>query len=409
MKEKDRAVVLREDSVPAPVAPDGGEWVRLSDIKPEKVSWLQSSRLALGKLTVWDGDPGIGKGFALISLFAAVSTGAELPGGGSFGPRDVILLSSEDGLGDTIRPRLDAAGGDASRIHVLSFVRHKGQKFFPSLKRDMQVIEEKATETKAALLGVDPFLGFLGVKDAHKDSDVKEALGPFAQMLDRLKLAAIGIRHLSKSQVAQSLYRGGASIGIIGSARSGFLIALDPDDEGRRIVAATKANLCPMPPSLAFRIAGTPNGSARALWEPRTNEHRADALLRAAIDTQGAKRATTEAAEWLSGALKDGPILSKELEEECQAKGISFKTVRSAAEKMRVLIEREKGKKGRGLWTWRLPEREPQKPIADLLSLPRTQGKKEEGKKPSLPSSPSSLIPLLSLSSVPERDDEEGT
>jgi hypothetical protein len=334
---------------------DGGSWITLSDVAPEQVAWLQLHRVALGKLTLWDGDPGLGKGFAVTSLGAAVSTGSELPGRGNFGPRDVILLSSEDGLADTIRPRIDAAGGDPARIHVLSFVRYKGQKFFPSLRRDMDIIEEKAVKHGAALLVIDPFMGFLGVKDSHKDADVKEALGPFAQMLDRLKLAAIGVRHLNKSQVASSLYRGGGSIGIIGSARSAFLFAADPDDENRRIVAATKANLCPMPPSLAFRIAGTPNGSARAIWEPRTNEHRADALLRSAIDTQGAKRAGSEAAEWLSGALKDGPVPSKELEEECRAKGISFKTVRDSGAKLRVLIEREKGKKGRGAWTWRLP------------------------------------------------------
>lgn len=336
--------------------PDGGEWIRLSDVAPERVTWLQPSRLALGKLTLWDGDPGLGKGFALMSLFAAVSTGSELPGRGEFGPADVILMSSEDGVADTLRPRIDAAGGDPSRIHLLSFVRREGKKFFPSLSRDMDVIERKAKETGAALLGIDPFMGFLGVKDAHKDADVKEALGPFAQMLDRLRLAAIGIRHLNKSQVASSLYRGGGSIGIIGSARSAFLFAADPDDENRRIVAATKANLCAKPPSLAFSIKGHPNGSARAIWEPRTNEHRADALLKSAIDTQGSKRAGTEAGEWLAGALKDGPVHVKDLEDECRAKGIAFSTVRDVRERLGVVIEREtKGKKGRGAWFWRLP------------------------------------------------------
>jgi hypothetical protein len=386
---------------PSTGGPDGGEWIRLSEVAPERVSWLQPSRLALGKLTLWDGDPGLGKGFALMSLAAAVSTGSELPGRGEFGPADVILLSSEDGLADTIRPRLDAAGGDPSRIHVLSFVRRKGEKFFPSLKRDMDVIERKVAETRARLLGIDPFMGFLGVKDSHRDADVKEALGPFAQMLDRLKLAAVGIRHLNKSQVASSLYRGGGSIGIIGAARSAFLFAADPDDGNRRIVAATKANLCPMPPSLAFTIRGTPNGSARAIWEPRTNEHRADALLRSAIETQGAKRAGVEAAEWLAGALKDGPVLSKDLAEEGAAKGVAFKTVREAGKKLGVLIEREKGKKGRGAWMWRMPG------TGDLVSLPRRTETRKEGKEgASFPSSPSSLLPLVSLSPQSEEEEE---
>lgn len=342
-------------AAPPGVGPDGGEWITLSNVAPERVSWLQPSRLALGKLTLWDGDPGLGKGFGFISLAAAVSTGSELPGRGEFGPADVILLSSEDGLADTLRPRLDAAGGDPARIHVLSFVRRKGEKFFPSLKRDMDVIERKVEETGARLLGIDPFMGFLGVKDAHKDADVKEALGPFAQMLDRLRLAAVGIRHLNKSQVASSLYRGGGSIGIIGAARSAFLFAADPDDESRRIVAATKANLCPKPPSLAFRIAGTPNGSARAIWEPRTNEHSADALLQSVVDNQGSKRVGQEAAEWLARALKDGPRDADELKDEAvNGQGFVWETVKRAKPGLGVVTRKKVGVKHGG-WTWQMP------------------------------------------------------
>jgi hypothetical protein len=338
--------------------PDGGEWIRLSDVAPERVTWLQPSRLALGKLTLWDGDPGLGKGFALMSLFAAVSTGSELPGRGEFGPADVILMSSEDGVADTLRPRIDAAGGDPSRIHLLSFVRREGKKLFPSLRRDMDVIEEKAVKTGARLLGIDPFMGFLGVKDAHKDADVKETLGPFAQMLDRLKLAAIGIRHLNKSQVATALYRGGGSIGIMGACRSAFLFAQDPDDENRRIVAALKANLCAKPPSLAFSIKGTPNGSARAIWEPRTNEHTADALLKSAIESQGVKRAGQEAGEWLADALKDGPREADELKDEAvNGQGFSWRTVENASGRLAVSKMKKRGVKYGG-WTWSLPGKE---------------------------------------------------
>jgi hypothetical protein len=342
--------------------PDGGVWVTLSDVQPERVSWLQPSRLALGKLTLWDGDPGLGKGFALMSLFAAVSTGSELPGRGEFGPADVILLSSEDGIADTLRPRLDAAGGDPERIHLLSFVRRKGVRFFPSLSRDMDAIEEKVVKTGAKLLGIDPFMGFLGVKDAHKDADVKQTLGPFAQMLDRLKLAAVGIRHLNKSQVATALYRGGGSIGIMGAARSAFLFAADPDDENRRIVACMKSNLCAMPPSLAFTVKGMPNGSARAVWEPRTNEHRADSLLKSAIDAQGTKRAGQDATEWLADALKDGPREADDLKDEAvNAQSFSWDTVKRASMRLGVAKAKEHGVK-HGPWRWSMPGQEKTSP-----------------------------------------------
>jgi hypothetical protein len=353
---------------PINATPDGASWITLSDVEPERVEWLQPRRLALGKLSLLDGDPGLGKGLVLMSLFAAITTGGELPGLGSFGPADVILMSSEDGIADTLRPRLDAAGGDPARVHLLEFVRCRGVKLFPSLKRDMAALEEGVMKWGARFIGIDPFMGFLGVKDAHKDADVKETLGPFAQMLDRLKVAALGIRHLNKSQVAASLYRGGGSIGIIGAARSAYLLAQDPDDEGRLIVAATKANLCAKPPSLAFRIAGTPNGAARAVWEPRTNEHTADALLQGALDKQGSKRVGQEAEEWLTGALRSGPRETDELKDEAvNGHGFSWKTVERAKKKLGVAARKKAGAKHGG-WTWRLSTDAESRP-----SDPRTQ------------------------------------
>jgi RecA-family ATPase len=94
----------------------------LSEVKPESVWWLWPGRLPLGKLAVLDGDPGLGKSAVTLDLAARVSAGLDLPDGGRCGPAGVVLLSAEDGLADTIRPRLDAAGADTERIVALSTV-----------------------------------------------------------------------------------------------------------------------------------------------------------------------------------------------------------------------------------------------------------------------------------------------
>src|ERR671917_1290149 len=94
----------------------------LSEVEPEHVEWLWPGRLPLGKLAVLDGDPGLGKSALTLDLAARVSAGLELPDGGRSGPAGVVLLSAEDGLEDTIRPRLDAAEGDPSRVAALTLV-----------------------------------------------------------------------------------------------------------------------------------------------------------------------------------------------------------------------------------------------------------------------------------------------
>src|SRR5215216_346366 len=94
----------------------------LSEVEPEQLEWLWPGRLPLGKLAVLDGDPGLGKSVLTLDVAARVSAGMELPDGGRCEPAGVVLLSAEDGLADTIRPRLDAAGADTERIVALSTV-----------------------------------------------------------------------------------------------------------------------------------------------------------------------------------------------------------------------------------------------------------------------------------------------
>src|SRR5919107_5572070 len=111
----------------------------LSEVEPEQVEWLWPGRLPLGKLSVLDGDPGLGKSVLTLDLAVRVSAGLELPDGGRCEPAGVVLLSAEDGLADTIRPRLDAAGADTERIVALSTVAEgsRGGERTLSIPRDL--------------------------------------------------------------------------------------------------------------------------------------------------------------------------------------------------------------------------------------------------------------------------------
>jgi AAA domain len=92
----------------------------LSDIKSEQLHWLWEKRIPRGRLTILDGDPGLGKSLLTLDLAARITTGSPMPDGTPGVKGSVILIAPEDGVADTIKPRVEAAGGDPSRIRLLN-------------------------------------------------------------------------------------------------------------------------------------------------------------------------------------------------------------------------------------------------------------------------------------------------
>ncbi|MGI9050608.1 MAG: AAA family ATPase [Rubrobacteraceae bacterium] len=243
----------------------------LSSVEPEEVSWLWPSWLALGKLALVDGDPGLGKSAMTLDLAARVSAGKEFPDGAECEPggAGVVLLSAEDGLADTIRPRLDAAGADTSKILALATVPDAdGQDRLLSIPEDLPIIEKGIRRVGARLVVVDPLMAFFsGDTDSHKDQGVRRALAPLSGLAERTGAAVLVVRHLNKAAANNPLYRGGGSIGIIGAARMAFVVGKDPQDENRRVVASTKNNLAMPPRSLMFGLEEAESGSVRSTIE----------------------------------------------------------------------------------------------------------------------------------------------
>ncbi|HTX94343.1 MAG TPA: AAA family ATPase [Mycobacterium sp.] len=255
---------------------------RLADVEPERVSWLWPGRIPLGKLVTLDGDPGLGKSTLALSIAAPVTTGGEWPDGALCEhPGGVLLLSAEDGLADTIRPRLDAAGADVSKVHAVQGVPidDKGTLRSPTIA-DITALEAAIRNTDARLLVIDVLMAYLPTgTDSHKDQDIRSTLSRLAAMADRTNCAVLMIRHLTKASGRDPIYRGGGSIGIVGAARAGLLVASDPDDNDRRVLASVKSNLGPVPESLAYRLIDSPeHGCARVQWDGKT-DHTAHTLL----------------------------------------------------------------------------------------------------------------------------------
>lgn len=322
----------------------------LSNVQPEPVDWIWRDRIPKGKLTICEGDPGEGKSAMVTDFAARVSVGRPWPDGAECEAGGVVLCSAEDGEADTIRPRLDAAGGDAYKVLALATLTDGDSERLLSIPEDLGALRQGIEQVKATLVVIDPLSALLSSKvNSHRDQDVRRALAPLAKLAEETGAAVIVVRHLNKASGGNPLYRGGGSIGIIGAARSALLVAKHPDNDRRRVLAPLKSNLARLAPSLAFELTEAANGAVRIEWKGETS-HTADTLLAAPVNSEE-RSALDEAEDFLRATLKDGPRRSTAVKKEAREADISEGTLRRAKRAMGV-----RSIKDGGLWSWMLPE-----------------------------------------------------
>lgn len=335
--------------------------VRLCDVQPEPIVWLWPGRIALGKLTLFAGDPGLGKSFLSLDLAARVSTGTKWPDCDEQAPLGgSILLSAEDSLNDTIRPRLDAAGADVERIMALTSIavgNGKPKERCVDLKRDLPQLEQAIRQVPdCRLVVVDPITAFLGKTDSHVNAEVREVLKPLADMADKYRVAVVAITHLNKGE-GRAIYRATGSIAFAAACRSVLAITADKDDptEARKLFLSVKSNIARKPNGLAFSLSQrfAVEGEPCVVWDAEPVSTSADDALRHDPQQRGPEpEALQDAADFLRLALADGPRLMKELTEEArEVHGISKRTLDRAKKLVRVKSYQETKP---GPWFWRI-------------------------------------------------------
>lgn len=328
-----------------------------SDIPPERITWIWYGFLAQGKLSLLEGNPKLGKSTLTADIIARITTGEPFPGHTERRtPRCAVLCSAEDGPADTIVPRLTVAGADLSRVSIATGIKLPDDKeAWIGLDKHLDELEAHITEVDAQLLIIDPLMAYLGDVNAHKDQDVRAALGPLMAMLDRTGCAALLVRHLNKASGSDIVTRGGGSIGISGAARLGMFVGRHPDDDERRVLAQSLTNITPEQPSLEFHLESAPGTDvARIQWADVPSRYNAEDLLEAA---QGGEERTerTDAAEWLIDFLRDGPKPAKMVYKHAKLDGHSERTLKRAKSAVGVDSVKE-GYGDEGHWVWRLPE-----------------------------------------------------
>ena len=212
--------------------------IQASQVKVRPVEWFWEGRIPLGKVTVLDGSPGLAKTTIAIDLAARCTSGAPMPDGKAGTTGAVIFVGYEDDLADTLVPRFLAAGGDPHELYFADTITSEDGPRQLEIPEDIPHLEDQVRNLGAILVVIDPLMAALGIDvKTGIDHHVRRALKPLRDMAERTGAAVVLIRHLNKAvNVSDPIMRGGGSIGIIGAARAGLIVARDPEDEDRRIV-----------------------------------------------------------------------------------------------------------------------------------------------------------------------------
>jgi len=336
---------------------DGGRL--LADVAPEPVRWLWPERIPLGKLTVIEGDPAVGKSTLVYDLAARYSSGGGWPDGQAAERAGrVVLLSAEDDAADTIVPRLMAAGADLSRICLWDKAvvwEEDRQGPVPIVFPDhLPYLHQQIRAFDATLVIVDVLMAYLSsCVDSHKDQSVRALLSRMSDLAASRGAAIVLVRHLNKAGSGPAIYRGGGSIGIIGAARAGYQVIADADDPDRRLFTCVKNNLAPRAATLAYRLEPAAGFDvARVVWDDRPDPRSADELH---AGNAAAPTKFTTAVEWveLFGATHDWEAQSSQVIRDAAEAGISQRTLYRAAEHARVV---RSGRGGTGRWAWPTPD-----------------------------------------------------
>ena len=302
--------------------------IRMSDIETKEVGFLWNPYIPFGKLTILQGDSGNGKTYLAMYLCAACTNGKPLPHMEMIEPCNVIYQTAEDGLDDTIKPRLEEAGADLSRVLTINDYDTD-----PLTLADER-IEKAIRQTNAKLVIIDPIQAFLGANvDMNRANEVRPLLRKIADVAQRTGCAIVLIGHLNKASGQQSGYRNLGSIDFRAASRSVLVVGKSKDDPNIRVMAHDKSSLAPAGTSLAF-VLGDEDGF-RWIGEYDVT---ADELL-SGIEKKAPSK-IHEAKDLILNMLSNGKdVLSEDIDRVAIKRGISSRTVRDAKKELGIVLK----------------------------------------------------------------------
>jgi putative DNA primase/helicase len=322
-----------------------------ANIKPEPIIWLWKDWLALGKLHILAGQPGVGKSTIALKIAAGVSSGGKLPDSTKAKRGNVIIWSGEDDAGDTIVPRLEASGADLSRVHIVRCAKDgKGKRpFDPS--RDIQALCDAIKVIGGAvLIIIDPIVMAIA-KDSHKNAETRRDLQPIVDLAAALKAALLGVTHFTKGTEGRSpIDRVTGSLAFGALARVVMVAAKKQDEDdkpGVRVLMLAKSNIGPDDGGFEYSLQNTPLFSNPEIiasvvaWGEVIEGNARDVLAEAETvksdDDEHKRTAFREARDFLLELLMDGPLPTKDVRAATRDAGHMWRTIERAKSELKIL------------------------------------------------------------------------
>ena len=341
-------------------APEHVELIRAADLTPEPIRWLWPGWLAKGKLHVLAGAPGTGKTTLALDMAACVTSGRALPSGWRPKAASVIVWSGEDDPGDTLIPRLIAAGADLRHVHIVGDVLQDGQRCAFDPARDVPKLAAAcAGIDNIAMVVVDPLVSAVS-GDSHKNAEVRRSLAPLVELAARLDAALLGITHFTKGtqgrepleRVSGSLAFGALARVVLGTIREQ---SEDPAAPRSLVVARAKSNIGPDGDGFRYafeqvELPAHPGVHASRIAWGNALKGPASSLLSEPEKPEVAHPEAADAASFLRELLTDAPLTAKEVRKAADDAGYSWRTVQRAMKKAGVISKRQ-GARLPALWS----------------------------------------------------------
>jgi hypothetical protein len=336
-------------------------------LEPESINWAWKNRFAFGKLAIIAGDPGLGKSTVLLEIAALHSNGSQFPVGEGLAQRcESAILTAEDGLRDTVVPRLMAAGADRSKIYLLTGTKVEGQddEAMFDLSTDIVALRQFFQgHPNVKILIIDPLTAYLGPARAKENAEIRKVLAPLVKLIEDFGILVIGNTHLNKS-AGKALYRVLDSIAFVAVGRILHLVIKDASNPDNIKLICDKTNIGSKPLGLTYMIQkhwittehGEEIETSRICWGTQHITETADE----ALDEDGDPTATDDCIHFLKIVLKDGPLPVAEIEKEARDACLlgdnqpmkQSKPFRSARTALGIVPH----KVGyQGAWVWALP------------------------------------------------------
>lgn len=320
--------------------------IHMEDVVSKEVEWLWYPYIPYGKITIIEGDPGEGKTTLVLKLAAALSRGLPLPcdDDKEYEPIHIIYQTAEDGIEDTIKPRLEKAGADCSMIRVIDETDKE-------LSMTDDRLEQAIIETGSRLIILDPIQAYIGATvDMHRANEIRPVLKHLGIIGEKHNCAIILIGHMNKASGSKSTYRGLGSIDIQATARSVLLVARLRDKPNIRIMAHDKSSLAPAGDAIGFEMTEDNGMVCIGPYDITIDE------LLSGNEGRGKKKLDI-AENFIKEYFGTNKVIpSNEIMMEATKRSIKRNTLLSAKKKLGITSDKEKADDGTIYWTWVMPE-----------------------------------------------------